>query len=62
MDSKERHDIVNIISPALTYTQNMLLGFYGDVNEKQQKALKNIETCLKELAHTLHAGARPGAE
>lgn len=58
MDEKERHDLINLLSPALTYTQNLRLGFYGDLNEKQEAAVRKIEACIKELAAEMHAPAR----
>ena len=62
MDSKERHDLINIISPALTYVQNLRLGFYGDLTEKQEAAVRKIEACIKDLTNRMHADARQPAD
>lgn len=62
MDSTERHDIINFISPALTYTQNLRLGFYGDLNEKQEAAVRKIEQCIKDLNMHLQMTAQSGSE
>lgn len=62
MDNKERHDLINIISPALTYTQNLRLGFYGELTEKQEQAVRKIEACIKEMTAQMHASARPGQD
>ncbi len=61
MDSTERHDLINIISPALTYAQNLRLGFYGELTEEQEQAVRKIEACIKDLSARMHADARkPG--
>ncbi|GAB4344216.1 MAG: hypothetical protein Kow0099_23430 [Candidatus Abyssubacteria bacterium] len=49
MNRKEIHDIANILSPALSHSQNLLLGFHGDLSDEQRKVLRKIENCLKEL-------------
>jgi len=58
MTRKEIHDVVNIISPALSFSQNLLLGFHGDLPEEQQHVIKKIEMCLKELKDYLRLQGR----
>ena len=49
MTRKEIHDVANIIAPALSLSQNLLLGFHGDLAKDHQKVITKIERCLKEL-------------
>jgi hypothetical protein len=49
MTRKEVHDVANIIAPALTLAQSLLLGFYGEMVENQKESVVKIEKCLKEL-------------
>jgi hypothetical protein len=49
MTRKEIHDIANILSPALSHSQNLLLGFHGDMPDDQKRVVRKIESCLKEL-------------
>ena len=58
MTRKEVHDVVNIVGPALTFTQNLLLGFYGEMAKEQHEAIKKVEICLKELQHYLRLQGR----
>ncbi len=57
MTRKEVHDIANMLAPALSLSQNLLLGFHGDLPEKQRKVIKKIEKSLKELQMYLHQQA-----
>lgn len=57
MTSKEIHDVANIIAPALSLSQNLLLGFHGDLPAEQKTVISKIERCLKELQGYLHAQA-----
>ncbi|MBI5116593.1 hypothetical protein HZA56_08990 [Candidatus Poribacteria bacterium] len=49
MTRKEVHDVANIIAPALTLAQSLLLDFYGEMAGNQREAVVKIEKCLKEL-------------
>lgn len=63
MDSKERHDILNMLSPALTYTQNLRMGFYGEISPEQEQAARKIEECIKLLsAHIRETAAADSSE
>lgn len=57
MTRKEVHDIANMLAPALSLSQNLLLGFHGDLPEEQRKVIKKIEKSLKELQMYLHQQA-----
>jgi hypothetical protein len=57
MTKKEIHDVANIIAPALSLSQNLLLGFHGDLPSGQQGVIEKIERCLKELQTYLHEQA-----
>jgi len=59
MTGKEIHDVANIISPALSLSQNLLLGFHGEVPTEQKTVITKIERCLKELQAYLQAQAIP---
>ena len=49
MTRKEIHDVINFISPAISLSQNLLLGFHGEMVEEQHEAVMKIESCLKDL-------------
>jgi hypothetical protein len=49
MTGKEIHDVANIIAPALSLSQNLLLGFHGELPTDQKTVISKIERCLKEL-------------
>ncbi len=49
MTRQEVHDVANIIAPALSLSQSLLLGFYGEMGENQKEVAVKIEKCLKEL-------------
>ncbi|RJP66772.1 MAG: hypothetical protein C4532_15595 [Candidatus Abyssobacteria bacterium SURF_17] len=49
MTRKEVHDVANIVAPALSLSQNLLLGFHGDLVQEQRDVVTKIERCLKEL-------------
>lgn len=62
MTRREIHDIANIIAPALSLSQNLLLGFHGELEDEQEKAIRKIERCLKELQGYLQERASPKKE
>ena len=57
MTNKEIHDVANMIAPALSLSQNLLLGFHGELRNEQKTTLEKIERCLKELQGYLHEQA-----
>ena len=54
MTRKEVHDLANIVAPAFSLSQNLLLGFHGELAEEQKEVIAKIESCLKELQDYLH--------
>ncbi len=57
MTRKEIHDIANIAAPAISMTQSLLLGFYGELAQQQKTTVAKIEQCLKELQSYLQEQA-----
>lgn len=60
MTRKEIHDVANIIAPALSLSQNLLLGFHGKLEKEHQEVIGKIERCLKELQGYLQEQALHG--
>ena len=58
MTRKEIHDLVNIVSPAMSMSQNLLLNLHGDLTKEQRNVVKKIESCLKELQRYLQQQGR----
>jgi hypothetical protein len=57
MTRKEIHDVANIIAPALSLSQNLLLGFHGKLAREHEEVIGKIERCLKELQEYLQEQA-----
>jgi hypothetical protein len=62
MTREEIHDIANIVAPALSLSQNLLLGFHGELAKDQKSTVAKIEKCLKELQRYLQEEALKGAK
>lgn len=62
MTRKEIHDVANIVAPAISMSQSLLLGFHGELAQEQKTTLAKIEQCLKELQSYLREQALKGEQ
>jgi hypothetical protein len=62
MTRTEIHDVTNIVAPAISLSQSLLLGFYGELAQEQKTTLAKIKQCLKDLQNYLQQQALKGEQ